>query len=375
MAGSARMRVAYLCNTFGQPDYDRCLAMADARLDLLTIDWARRDSEYRWEVTEKHWSKHLTLPISGGLVPSSAALWTLLKSLVQFRPEVIIVYGYHNPAFFICAVLFSLFGVSLLTMNDSRFSDYSRTVPIDLLKAMLLIPYRGCLAASRAAADYARFLGLQMVEIYHCAVDVERITSRSRAPYERTAFQDRAFLVVSRFVDKKNLFRLLDAYAGYVAQATAPRGLKLIGYGPLEADIKSKVEASPTLKEHVEIVGYVGVSRVPEYLGAALCLILPSLSDQFGIVVTEALASAVPVIVSSNCGAADLVEPWRNGYIVDPEQVGALTHAMTEIDDSETAWNIMSENALASARAADVSVFLQGIRALLPETRQVALSA
>ena len=47
------MRVAYLCNTFGQPDHDRCAAMGAAGLDLLSIDWAREDTEYRWETTDK----------------------------------------------------------------------------------------------------------------------------------------------------------------------------------------------------------------------------------------------------------------------------------------------------------------------------------
>ena len=43
---------------------------------------------------------------------------------------------------------------------------------------------------------------------------------------------------VSRFVEKKNLFRLLDAYGQYIAQASRPRRLVLIGYGPLEELIR-----------------------------------------------------------------------------------------------------------------------------------------
>lgn len=370
------MRVAYLCNTFGQPDHDRCAAMGAAGLDLLSIDWAREDSEYRWETTDKTWGAHLTLPVRvRGLGSPVAAFQRMMRALARFRPDVVLVYGYHNPAFFVCAAICALFGVTMLRMNDSRFSDYHRSVGKDVAKLLMLAPYRGGLAASRAAADYAGFLGLGRVALYHCAIDTTRVARASRPAFEATAFADRAFLVVSRFVDKKNLFGLLDAYGRYAASAARPRRLVLIGYGPLEPALRDRVAGSPELAGAVDVVGFVSVSKVPANIGAALCLILPSLSDQFGIVVTEALASSVPVIVSSNCGAADLVEPWSNGHVVDPEQTGALAAAMAEMDCPEDRWKAMSDHARASASRADVARFLEALRSLLPTRLQAAMPA
>jgi glycosyltransferase involved in cell wall biosynthesis len=53
-------------------------------------------------------------------------------------------------------------------------------------------------------------------------------------------------------------------------------------------------------------------------------LVHPSLSEGFGYVVAEAMASGIPVIVTRNAGAADLVEDGKNGYVVpagDPESI------------------------------------------------------
>lgn len=299
----------------------------------------------------------------------------MMQALMRFRPNVILVYGYHNPAFFFCAAICALFGVTMLTMNDSRFSDYRRNATQDAAKQLMLAPYRGCLAASQAAADYTRFLGVDRIAVYRCAIDTARVARASRPAFEATAFADRTFLVVSRFVEKKNLFRLLDAYGQYAAGAKRPRRLVLIGYGPMEQALRDRVAGSPDLAGKVDVVGFVGVSKVPEYIGAALCLILPSLADQFGIVVTEALASAVPVIVSSNCGAADMVEPWSNGHVVNPEQTGALAAAMTEMDGPQDRWKAMSDKARASASQADVSRFLEALRSLLPDRLKAAVPA
>ena len=56
----------------------------------------------------------------------------------------------------------------------------------------------------------------------------------------------------------------------------------------------------------------------------ASVLVLPSLSDGFGYVVGEAMACGVPVIVTSSCGAADLVKDGVAGFVVPPSDSQAL---------------------------------------------------
>ncbi len=58
--------------------------------------------------------------------------------------------------------------------------------------------------------------------------------------------------------------------------------------------------------------------------GSTHVLVHPSLSDGFGLVVGEAMACGVPVIVAEGAGAADLVEDGRNGYVVPARDADAI---------------------------------------------------
>ena len=56
--------------------------------------------------------------------------------------------------------------------------------------------------------------------------------------------------------------------------------------------------------------------EVMEWMQESDVLVLPSLSDAFGLVVTEALASGLPVIVTPNTGASEIIQDGREGYLV-----------------------------------------------------------
>jgi glycosyltransferase involved in cell wall biosynthesis len=63
------------------------------------------------------------------------------------------------------------------------------------------------------------------------------------------------------------------------------------------------------------------------YRGASL-LVFPTLCDGFGMVVSEAFAHGLPVLTTTNAGAADLVSPGENGLVVPPGNLDALIAAL-----------------------------------------------
>lgn len=373
-SNGSEIRAAYICHTFGQPDLDRCTALSDRRISVTAIDWALSNTEYIWEKTQKTFG-YLNIPIAHGSTLSwLSGAGVLIRALISVRPHVIFVYGFHNPVFGLVAAVARAFGVKAITMNDSRFSDYERNIGSDVIKSVLLWPYDGCLAASDAAAVYARYLGLKSIAVYRCAVDTDRIAKRAEAKYQATRFSDRPFVVVARFADKKNLFGLIEAYRLYASGLSHPRRLQLVGYGPLQESLEKQIKTSELLTGLVDFTGYVEASDIPNILGGAFCLVLPSFSDQFGIVVTEAMACGIPVIVSNNCGARELVENWRNGFVIDPHRCHELTRAMQEMDGDDQKWATMSENARRAASRADVSVFVEGFASLLPPRLRARVS-
>lgn len=92
------------------------------------------------------------------------------------------------------------------------------------------------------------------------------------------------------------------------------------------------------LKRFQRLAGQLGLARrvvftgaladVRPCYGAADVFCLPSLYDPFPNAALEAMASGLPVITSSKCGAAELIEPGTNGFVCDALDVAALGEAM-----------------------------------------------
>jgi len=124
-------------------------------------------------------------------------------------------------------------------------------------------------------------------------------------------------LFVGREPTLKGLPDLIDA------AAVLPRDARLVIAGEID-DATRQALARLTI-EVVEL-GNVGVDDMPDLYRQASVLVLPSLSEAFGLVVLEAMAAGVPVIVSDAVGAADLLSDGVDGYIVpagSPAEIAA----------------------------------------------------
>lgn len=368
-AAEAPQRVLYACRALGVPDHDRCSGLAGSGRRVLCLVWPR-DRDYIWDlpVPARFEMREVGPARDTGAGWARAAL-RFWGAALRFRPDVALVYGYQDPVLLGLAVLLRARGTLVFSLNDSKFDDYGRRVVREALKALFLLPYQGILAATPRAADYARFLGRRRVELYACAIDTGRVAAGAREAFAAAAFGERYFLAVARFVPKKNHMRLLDLYEGYLRRAAAPRRLRLVGYGGLEGQVAARIAGSALLSRHVSLEGYRSAAEMPAVLGGALALLLPSVEEQFGIVVTEALACGVPVILSPACGATVLVEDFVNGFVVDPENGEGWIAAMERMG-SEPEWRRMSARCPAAARAADTAVFLGALARLEAAARR-----
>ena len=76
-------------------------------------------------------------------------------------------------------------------------------------------------------------------------------------------------------------------------------------------------------------VRFLGAQQhVTQYYGAADAFVLPSLYDPASNAVLEALATGLPVITSTKCGTAELIEAGVNGFVCDALDVAALERCM-----------------------------------------------
>jgi glycosyltransferase involved in cell wall biosynthesis len=106
----------------------------------------------------------------------------------------------------------------------------------------------------------------------------------------------------------------------------------------------------PSAGENIVAHGRMAYPVVRNAMRQASVLVLPSVCDGFGMVVTEAMAQGLPVICSANAGASQLVEEGVNGFIApaaDPGKLGAL---ITWCLDNPVQLHEMGKNAVETAR-------------------------
>ena len=188
------------------------------------------------------------------------------------------------------------------------------------------------------------FPGYDVVDNRYFEDKVAEVRSQKSEVRKKHGLPEKFFLASARFIEKKNLARLLRAYAEYRRQAevvsrqvshkvstrhSASWSLVLLGDGPLKSDL-CRLISDLRLENSVLLPGFKQYNELPVYYGLASAFVHASTTEQWGLVVNEAMASGLPVLVSDRCGcAADLVQEGRNGFTFDPCNVEQLAQLMS----------------------------------------------
>ena len=109
-------------------------------------------------------------------------------------------------------------------------------------------------------------------------------------------------------------------------------GLVVLGDGVLRAEMEQRCRA--LLGDRAVFTGFVNQSQLGRYYALSDCLILPSLSETWGLVVNEAFQFGLPAVVSSGVGCApDLVVESETGMIFPTGDARRLRHCLSRIQE------------------------------------------
>ena len=135
------------------------------------------------------------------------------------------------------------------------------------------------------------------------------------------------FLFAGKLEPKKRPQDLLAALESVQRSSANPVHLLIVGSGPLEAQLRSRVEAS---RLPVTFAGFLNQTEIPAAYAAADCLVLPSdYSETWGLVVNEAMACGIPAIVSDRVGCGpDLVHQAETGFQFKFGDIDGLAESM-----------------------------------------------
>lgn len=135
------------------------------------------------------------------------------------------------------------------------------------------------------------------------------------------------FICVANLIPMKNVSDLLISF-GELHKKYNVR-LKIIGKGPLKTSLLNLV-IKLKIEDKVEWIDYLTSEQMNEAFNVSNCLILPSTYETFGVVVVEALATGMPVIVTK-CGGPENFVDSENGLIIDVNNIPQLKKAMEKI--------------------------------------------
>lgn len=269
----------------------------------------------------------------------------LLPTLERIQPEALIVPGWSHE-FLRAAIKWARGrGRVCVVQGDSPRNlldaDTEQIIPrrwyVEWMKRWILRGIDGAQAAGATSARYFEDLGIpadrivlkcDVVDNDYYAGEADRIRLNEDRERAELGLPARYFVYPSRMIRRKNHHRLLDAYARYAARAGADAwGLVLVGGGPEATRISDQVSRLGLTR--VIIQAFAPAEVVAKYYALASALIFPSWGETWGLIVNEAAAAGLPLLLSNEVLAKEhLLRPGENGWDFDYDDVDAICDSM-----------------------------------------------
>ena len=339
---------------------------------MLAVEVATTSVDYAWEPSgDVAGARKVTL--FPGQSFDSLSAWRRFRAMFALLRRcdlVAIGIAYSERDAILLSWALRLIGKRVVVFSESKFDDSRRSVWFELFKAGLLAAYSAAIVGGRRHVDYFRFLRFVRRPVLpgYDGVGLERIRAQAGRVLAPAGpdYASRPFVFVGRFVTKKNLIRLVEGYARYVALAGAePRRLVLVGSGAEGPAIERHI-AELGVAHLVDFPGFLSADAVSRMLSGALALVLVSVEEQWGLVVNEALAVGLPAIVSHEVGSRDaLVRNLVNGFVVESNSPEAIGRAMLQLAGSEPGWQAMVAASHARAWLGDTERLADAVELLL----------
>jgi glycosyltransferase involved in cell wall biosynthesis len=262
------------------------------------------------------------VPIPGyrGLRFGLPVFWRL-RGLWRLRPPDVVYIATQGPLGHAALAAARLRGIPTVTGFHTQFHQYSRHYGLGLLTGPIVRTLRhfhnrsdATLAPTKELEAELTAQGFANVHLFGRGVDVGLFSPARRAPALRAAWgcgaQDLVVLHVGRVAAEKNLDLARETFEAIESACPGARFV-VVGDGPALAHLQ---------RDHPRFVctgSQVGEALAAHYASGDLFL-FPSLTETFGNVVPEAMASALPVVAFDYAAAHAAIVSGVNGVTVSP---------------------------------------------------------
>lgn len=279
--------------------------------------------------------------------------WGLLKRLIKYKSDIIILSGYESSSYWLALIYAKFLGKKLIFWNGSTLeSSRSNNFLINTFRRLFIKNADTYLTYGTRAKEFlihygARpkriVVGCNTVDIDYFIKESSQLASRKEEIKKEKGYPSKVILFSGQLIPRKNLNVLLEAFKGIDKDDV---GLIVLGDGPLKNKYLEWCQKNQL--KNVFFEGFRPIEELPKYYTAADILVMPSLREVWGVVVNEAMACGLPVVVSSRAGVApDLVKEGGNGYIFDPRDSQRLKEILEELLNNDSLRNEMGKGSVA----------------------------
>lgn len=263
----------------------------------------------------------------------------VLRAAWTARPPDVVHVVTEGPLGWAAVQVANALGLPVVSDFRTNFDAYTTHYGIGWARRPTLAYLRGLhnrtlatMVPTRNLRDRLAADGFDNLQVIARGVDTDRFRPDARSETLRQSWQAAprcpVVLHVGRLAPEKNLALLVQAFDA-IRQRRSDTRLVIVGDGP---------DAGP-LRARLPQAVFAGVRRghdlVAHYASADLFL-FPSLSETFGNVTMEALASGLPVVAFRHAAAGELIEHGHDGMLADPDRPDAFVAAAgTLIEDAE----------------------------------------
>lgn len=317
---------------------------------LCAIQFTKQSSTYKWRPALPTGVDVITLaetrPIK--VVEAFKIAISFHRVLQEQSINIVFLPSYSPLPNLLCVLAAKLVGCKAILMNDSWHGTEKTDFFRKIAKHIMVRAFDAALVAGTPQKEYAYaygqkrskvFLGYDVVDINYYARESKRWKEVPIKNLPIPNLPARYFLNLGRFVPKKNIAFLIQAYAHLYKHQQGPFiALILVGEGSEESairqvaidnnlSVRNGLDSDCKAIDGPEVVFYPfqQIDRTPLFFSHCEAFILPSLYDEWGLVINEAMACEAAVLVSENVGCAqDLVEEGKNGFLFNPKDVNQL---------------------------------------------------
>jgi len=241
-----------------------------------------------------------------------------IKAINRTKGKTIYIDGWESPAFFITALYAKRHNIKLIygyrsTLDSHRFNN----LLIRKIRSSILSQADFIVTAGSASTKAVTAMGIapeKIITLFN-PVDVSWFYAFAKDHRVLTTTGHR-FIYVGQLIERKNVATVIRSFAEIKKDGDI---LTIAGDGPLSQELK-KLAATLGISDSVNFVGHKNQEELAALYATSNTFILASINEVWGLVVNEALASGLHVVVSDKCGVAEFVKDMSGAYICSTNQ-------------------------------------------------------